>query len=85
MKHMSNRESISGTRLNETPIFTNTYRRAVVTMGIKDLWSQALGNIKKKDEYAPTRSCWPYFKVIIVCWLMKGLLLIIALMVFIIP
>ncbi len=46
---MSNRESISGTRLNETPIFTNTYRRAVVTMGIKDLWSQALGNIKKKD------------------------------------
>jgi hypothetical protein len=91
-------------------------------MGIKDLWSQALGNIKKKDavpfstfkgrvvgidvsiwlhkychtdtvalhlnsepKYALTQSCWPYFKVIIVCWLMKELLLIIALMVFIIP
>ena len=45
---MSTREPVSGTRLNETAM-PHTHRRAAVTMGIKDLWSKALGDIKKKD------------------------------------
>ena len=47
-QHLSTRESKTWHKTQQDHIF-HTHHRVAATMGIKDLWSKALGDIKKKD------------------------------------